>query len=114
LDHFRTLIVVMIRMRLFGYHEFSLLRRAALGRLAALGRVFRRWRGGAEAQNQIALGDHPFVRAWETLLREIRPKGIRRLDLRLASGPIEGCRQWVDPLAKTGASLVDIGLGATA
>jgi UDP-GlcNAc:undecaprenyl-phosphate GlcNAc-1-phosphate transferase len=95
-----TLIVVVIRMKLIGYQEFSLLRRAVQGRLAALGRIFRRIRGGAPMQKQVVLGDRSLLQLWETLIRKIRPKGIRRIDLRLASGPIEGRRHWVDPLAE--------------
>jgi UDP-GlcNAc:undecaprenyl-phosphate/decaprenyl-phosphate GlcNAc-1-phosphate transferase len=96
-----TLIVVMIRMKLFGYHEFSLLRRAALGRLAALGRAFDRLRG-YESHNDIASDGYPLLAAWEALVGEVRPKGIRRVDLRLASGPIEGRRHWNDPLENGG------------
>jgi UDP-GlcNAc:undecaprenyl-phosphate GlcNAc-1-phosphate transferase len=96
-----TLIVVMIRMKLFGYHEFNLLRRAVLGRLASLGRVFPRLRG-AETLNQDPAGDYSLLQAWEMLIRRSRPKGIRRIDLRLASGPIEGRRHWIDPLADQG------------
>ena len=59
-------------------------------------------RGGAATQNRDASGDYSLLQAWETLIRRSRPKGIRRIDLRLASGPIEGRRHWIDPLADQG------------
>jgi UDP-GlcNAc:undecaprenyl-phosphate/decaprenyl-phosphate GlcNAc-1-phosphate transferase len=90
-----TLIVVMIRMKLFGYHEFSLLRHAVVARLASLGRAFRRLRGAA-GQNQSDIGGDSLLQAWEALIRKVQPKGVCRIDLRLASGPIEGRRRWVD------------------
>ena len=58
--------------------------------------------GGAEAKKPIALGDYSLLQAWETLVQEMRPSGIRRLELRLASGPIEGRRYWIDPAAEDG------------
>jgi UDP-GlcNAc:undecaprenyl-phosphate GlcNAc-1-phosphate transferase len=97
-----TLIIVMIRMKLFGYHEFILLRRAAIDRLAALGRGIRRAFAGEKKQNQVDLVDFPLLQAWETLIEKTRPSGIRRLDLKLASGPIEGRRCWVDPAENQG------------
>jgi UDP-GlcNAc:undecaprenyl-phosphate GlcNAc-1-phosphate transferase len=91
-----TLIVVMIRMKLFGYHEFSLLRGAVRERLATLGRMLRL--GGDAWHNPPPLADgDSLLRAWETLIGKLRPKGICRIDLRLASGPIEGRRHWIDP-----------------
>ena len=97
-----TLIVVMIRMKLFGYHEFNLLRRASLDRITSLGRAFRRLRGAAATRHHAAVSDNSLSQLWDALIRKVRPKGICRIGLRFASGPIEGRRRWVDPLAENG------------
>jgi UDP-GlcNAc:undecaprenyl-phosphate GlcNAc-1-phosphate transferase len=93
-----TLIVVMIRMKLFGYFEFNLLRQAFLGRLAALGRAIRQM-GKAESKKPFAAEEPSLLSAWDGLVEEVRQCGIRRVELRLASGPIEGRRSWIDPAA---------------
>jgi UDP-GlcNAc:undecaprenyl-phosphate GlcNAc-1-phosphate transferase len=97
-----TLIVVMIRMKLFGYFEFNLLRQAAMNRMASAVRAFRRIFGGAESKSILAMGDYSLLHAWESLVHEVRPSGIRRVELRLVSGPIEGRRYWIDPVAEDG------------
>jgi UDP-GlcNAc:undecaprenyl-phosphate GlcNAc-1-phosphate transferase len=94
-----TLIAVMIRMKIFGYHEFNLLRRAAGDQFASLYRAMQSLIGGAKSREQLAPSGDSLLQAWNTLIDEVRPQGIRRIDLRLASGPIEGRRHWVDPLA---------------
>jgi hypothetical protein len=94
-----TLIAVMIRMKIFGYHEFNLLRRAMLDQFASLNRTVQSLVGGSKSREQIAQGGDSLLEAWNTLIDEVRPQGIRRIDLRLASGPIEGRRHWVEPLA---------------
>jgi UDP-GlcNAc:undecaprenyl-phosphate/decaprenyl-phosphate GlcNAc-1-phosphate transferase len=93
-----TLIVVMIRMKLFGYHEFSLLHRAMLGQWAALRQAFRRVRGASDLKRIASADEDSLLQAWDSLIQEMQCKGIRRLDWRFANGPIEGRRRWVDPL----------------
>jgi hypothetical protein len=88
----------MIRMKLFGYFEFNLLRQALMGRLAALGGAIRQM-GKAESKKPFAAEEPSLLAAWDGLVEEVRQCGIRRVELRLASGPIEGRRSWIDPAA---------------
>jgi hypothetical protein len=44
----------------------------------------------------------PLEKAWQTLVADLKPCHIRRLELTLRDGPILGRRFWVDPGAQDG------------
>jgi hypothetical protein len=90
-----VLIVMMIRMKLFGHREFALLRQAVVGRFAAFTRFLSRIRrpGQAGFIEDFAM---PLETAWETLVTEVKHWNIRRLELTVCRGPIIGWRHWID------------------
>jgi hypothetical protein len=86
----------MIRMKLIGYHEFDLVRRAISGRMPSLGKVWERLVSTIVSPRRELTEPVSLVDSWNSLIEKIQPLGIRRLDLRLASGPIEAKRHWID------------------
>ncbi len=91
-----VLIVMMIRMKLFGHREFSLLRDTVLRRFFALARFLSRTR----RSGQSSFTGHPAITletAWQTLVTGVKPWNICRLELTIRRGPITGRRYWIDP-----------------
>ena len=91
-----VLIVMMIRMKLFGHREFSLLREAVIRQFSALVRFLNRSRRPEQA-GFIDDPGIPLETAWETLVAEVKSRNIRRLELTIRRGPIIGARYWIDP-----------------
>jgi UDP-GlcNAc:undecaprenyl-phosphate GlcNAc-1-phosphate transferase len=91
-----VLIVMMIRMKLFGHREFSLLREATIRQYSAftrfLSRIVRPRRAGF-INHHIAV----LETAWETLVAEVKSRNVCRLELKICRGPIIGRRYWIDP-----------------
>jgi hypothetical protein len=91
-----VLVVMMIRMKLFGHREFSLLRETVLRQFLAFTRFFHRTR----RSGQSSFTGHPAITledAWQTLVTGIKPWNIRLLKLTIRRGPITGLRYWIDP-----------------
>ena len=91
-----VLIVMMIRMKLFGHREFSLLRETVLRQFSAFTRFLYRTR----RSGQSSFTGHPAITletAWQTLVTGLKPWNIRRLKLTIRRGPITGRRYWIDP-----------------
>jgi UDP-GlcNAc:undecaprenyl-phosphate GlcNAc-1-phosphate transferase len=91
-----VLIVMMIRMKLFGHREFSLLREVLIRRYYAftrfLSRTVRPGQAGFIKHSAVTLET-----AWETLIAEVKSWNICRLELKIRRGPIIGRRYWIDP-----------------
>lgn len=94
-----VLIVMMIRMKLFGHREFALLRQAVLRRFSTFVRFMPRIRRLVEA-GLIEDSTMPLETAWESLVAEVKAWNIRRLELIVHRGPIIGRRYWIDPRLK--------------
>lgn len=90
-----TLVALMIRLKLFGHHEFALGYRALTYRLGAY--FPRRARPGFAAYNN-SLADTvlPFPKGWESLIDEARKIDIRRIEMQLSFGSINGLRRWTE------------------
>jgi UDP-N-acetylmuramyl pentapeptide phosphotransferase/UDP-N-acetylglucosamine-1-phosphate transferase len=91
-----VLIVTMIRMKLFGHREFSLLRETVLRKFL----VFTRFLHPTRRPENPNFAEHSAITletAWQTLVTEIKPWNIRRLELTIRRGPITGRRYWIDP-----------------
>jgi len=116
-----TLIVLLIRLKLFGYDEFALAKDSVVRRitsfatkLAELGRVFRVKGSGFRVQDLSAVLNpeprtpHPDSRIphpaelWDTLLRDMRGWNIRRVELTLSRGQTPRRLRWIDPAAPVG------------
>ena len=88
-----VLVVAMIRLKLFGHREFSLLYDAVLRRSRAVAAFFSR----IAPSSRISLMEEPATTletAWQTLVTKVRPWNIARLDLTFRHGPIAGRRNW--------------------
>jgi UDP-GlcNAc:undecaprenyl-phosphate/decaprenyl-phosphate GlcNAc-1-phosphate transferase len=93
-----TLVVLLIRLRLFGYHEFVLLRQSVGQRW---GMLLRQWRAAARLP-RFRLDENrlfPLDSAWKALVEDAKAWNIQRLELELSSGMLWGKRCWVDPRA---------------
>jgi hypothetical protein len=91
-----VLIVMMIRMKLFGHREFSLLREVLSRRYY----VFTRFLSRTVRPGQADFDKHSAITletAWETLVTEVKPWNICRLELKIRRGLIIGRRYWIDP-----------------
>jgi UDP-GlcNAc:undecaprenyl-phosphate/decaprenyl-phosphate GlcNAc-1-phosphate transferase len=91
-----VLIVLMIRMKLFGHREYSLLREAVSRQFSSLARLLFRTRRPEQA-DFVDDPDIPLEKAWETLVTEVKSWNIRRLELTIRRGPVIGGRYWIDP-----------------
>jgi UDP-GlcNAc:undecaprenyl-phosphate/decaprenyl-phosphate GlcNAc-1-phosphate transferase len=102
-----SLIVLMIRLRLFGHDEFSLAKHAAVRTLRScvgfLARVARRatvWNWNAAAEQ--VLKPEPRTLnpdAWDRFLRSLRTRNIRQVEFRSSRGADERRIRWINPAA---------------
>ncbi len=91
-----VLVMLLIRMRLFGHREFSLLRDVVLKQFFNLARFLSRSGRSGES----IFMDHPDLTletAWQTLVTGVKHWNIGRLELTFRRGPIIGRRYWIDP-----------------
>jgi len=96
-----VLIVAMIRMKLFGHREFSLLREATIRRYSAMIRFLTR-SARPERSRAIIRGADGLESAWENLVAQVKTWNICRIELKIRRGPIMGRRYWIDSaLGKT-------------
>jgi len=93
-----ALVVLMIRLRLFGHHELALLKHAVARRLTQFADHLGTPGAVGGAAHLDNLSDLPFSQAWDLLLDDARARKIYRLDLAMAddSGQDRGY-QWQDP-----------------
>ncbi len=93
-----VLIVAMVRAKLFGHYEVELVRQAISNSVSyAIASVRRTLRGSSATGKKLSLSDE-----WDSLIRKIRVWEVRRIELKMSSGPISGNRIWVDPAAQDG------------
>jgi UDP-GlcNAc:undecaprenyl-phosphate/decaprenyl-phosphate GlcNAc-1-phosphate transferase len=97
-----VLVVMLIRLKLFGYHEFVLVREMLFRRAAAAARLAGSWLGWREQTSSAEISTLPLERAWQMLVDELQPSNVRRLELTFRDGPILGHRYWTDPRAADG------------
>ena len=136
-----TLVVLMIRLRLFGHDEFALAKQATIRTLLSCGRFFGRSAGvvqgsgfriqGLEVEAQRS-GDGtqngtPLVKAmlnpeprslnpnvWDSLLGSLRAWNIRQVEFCWSLGDRRRRIRWIDPAAPIDERLplVDLGVAA--
>lgn len=96
-----TLLVLAIRLRLFGNYEVSLLKRAAARGLARVAAWLGAPGAGDEPPRPEELSALPFGEVWGMLIDDIRPWKVTSLQL-LISGPKQRLREfhWTDPAAE--------------
>jgi UDP-GlcNAc:undecaprenyl-phosphate/decaprenyl-phosphate GlcNAc-1-phosphate transferase len=93
-----TLVVLLIRLRLFGYHEFVLLRQSISQQYTTL---LRQWRAASRLPH-FRLDETaylPLEQAWTELIEDAKAWNIQQLEIQLSSGMLWGKRSWVDPRA---------------
>jgi UDP-GlcNAc:undecaprenyl-phosphate/decaprenyl-phosphate GlcNAc-1-phosphate transferase len=91
-----VLIVIMIRTKLFGHREFSLLRETVLRRFSVLTRFLFK----TSRSEQSGIIENPAINletAWQNLVTGVKPWNISRLKLTVHRGPVTGLRYWIDP-----------------
>jgi UDP-GlcNAc:undecaprenyl-phosphate GlcNAc-1-phosphate transferase len=95
-----VLMVLAIRLRLFGHYELSLIKRAVARSLALLATRLGAPGGNDDPPRAEELAALPFGEVWSLLLEEIRPWRVARLEL-VICGPKQPLRQfhWSDPAA---------------
>lgn len=96
-----TLLVLAIRLRLFGHYEVSLIKRATAGGLALLAARMGAPGGDDDVPSDDELAGLPFGEVWTMLLDEIRIWRVARLELKI-SRPHQRPRRfrWTDPAAE--------------
>ncbi len=88
-----TLVVVMIRFKLFGHHEFALAYRTVSNRLE--GFFLRRPRLAiASKKMPLEIETLSLPQAWDLLIDEAKKINISRLELQLSQGRLNGTRCW--------------------
>jgi hypothetical protein len=116
-----TLIVLMIRLRLFGHHEFALAKRAVIRVLSwySLTRRFRTLNPGPRGGKR---GQAPFVRStrravpangacppfppipapdlWDRFIRDLLTWDVREAEFRASRGDRLRYLRWIDPRAR--------------
>jgi UDP-GlcNAc:undecaprenyl-phosphate GlcNAc-1-phosphate transferase len=93
-----TLLVLAIRLRLFGHYEVSLIKRATAGGLASLAARLGAPGGDDEVPGRDDLAALPFGEVWAMLLEEVRPWKVGRLELTISGPHQKTCRfHWSDP-----------------
>jgi len=124
-----TLVVLMIRLRLFGYEEFALVKKAVLHAIEACGRkiaAFRKKQVIRHSGLQIRDYDHPMLalppsesqlgfvggdactltpQLWESLVHKVRAWNIREVEFRRRQGDRPQAICWVDPDSPAGERL---------
>ncbi|MBN2579501.1 MAG: undecaprenyl/decaprenyl-phosphate alpha-N-acetylglucosaminyl 1-phosphate transferase [Pirellulales bacterium] len=91
-----TLVVLLIRMRLFGHHEFSMLRQSVRERWASV----QQWGQTAVRSFRARLEENrhfPLDQVWNALIENAKAWDIQRLEIQLSSGVLWGRRCWIDP-----------------
>jgi len=76
-----ALMVLMIRLRLFGHYEVALLKNAAAKRLAQLANYLAAPGVAGDSLHLANLEEMPFGRVWDLLIDDARTKRIRRVEL---------------------------------
>ncbi len=96
-----VLIVMMIRMKLFGHREFALLRQSAIKQFSSFTRLLLR--SGRPGNADFIIDSAISLETdWERLVAEVKFWNIRRLELTIGRDKIIGRRRWVDPALKDG------------
>jgi len=93
-----VLVVLLIRLRLFGYEEFALAKNALSQRLAGLRNLLWRQSEAATTAGRVDLDALSGSEAWELLVRDVPQWQIRKVELTLADreSPPRQIR-WLDP-----------------
>jgi UDP-GlcNAc:undecaprenyl-phosphate GlcNAc-1-phosphate transferase len=101
-----SLVVLMIRLRLFGYEEFALAkgalvraRRSCLGFLAGLLRRRGALDSGLGARERPDSSIPPIPILWDILLRNVRTWDIRQVEFRSLQDHQSRRIRWIDPAA---------------
>jgi UDP-GlcNAc:undecaprenyl-phosphate GlcNAc-1-phosphate transferase len=93
-----TLLVLVVRLRLFAHYEFSLLKRAVAHGLAAAASHLFTSHPGRNVPTPADLAALPLDEVWLLLIEEIRPWSVSRLELNLSRIDAGPCRRrWSDP-----------------
>ncbi len=79
-----ALIVLAVRMELFGHHELALVKRAVACRLADVASRLGAPPSRLSHWDAAKLADLPFVETWQTLIDEVKTRSVRRLELILS------------------------------
>jgi UDP-GlcNAc:undecaprenyl-phosphate GlcNAc-1-phosphate transferase len=88
-----TLVVLMIRLKLFGHHEFALAYRAAANRLSAIF-LRRQRRAGANEHITFAKTGLLIPQNWDLLIEEAKKMNIRRMEMQVSKGSLSALRRW--------------------
>ena len=97
-----TVMVLMIRLRLFGHHELALARSAVARTFVRLGDRLGKPRQSRSLPDAAQLARLPFDEAWAALVEEVRIWQVHRLELILSSEGAEPRHHtWVVPAAET-------------
>ncbi|MGW8258199.1 MAG: hypothetical protein ACWGMZ_11990, partial [Thermoguttaceae bacterium] len=91
-----TLVVLLIRFKLFGHREFTLLRREIRRRRFILGQNLARIVPPLRSVDKTA-SSRSLQKLWNELLREVEPWAPARLELIVRGRAITGKRCWIDP-----------------
>jgi UDP-GlcNAc:undecaprenyl-phosphate GlcNAc-1-phosphate transferase len=92
-----ALMVLMIRLRLFGHYEVALLKNAAAKRLTRLANYLAAPGVVGDPLHPADLEEMPFGRVWDLLIDDARTKRIRRIELTSsAEGQPERQFHWQD------------------
>ena len=93
-----TLMVLMIRLRLFGHHELALVKSAVAGWLTAIARRLGPADSGQKLVDPAGLAQVPFDEAWAMLVVQARNSRVCRLGLTLScDGEYVRRYGWRDP-----------------
>ena len=97
-----ALLALMIRLRLFGYHELALVQRAVAGMLAGLARQL-----GTSARRRLPdagqLAQLDFDRAWRLLVDEAKTWNVQSVEFTLShEGEYLRRHDWTDPVGQAG------------
>lgn len=97
-----ALMVLMIRMRLFGHHELALARSAAARTFVRLADHLGKPHPTRNLPDATQLARLPFAEAWATLVEEVKVWQVHRLELILArEGADPRHHTWVAPATAT-------------
>ena len=100
-----TLIVLMIRLRLFGHDEFALAKQATVRTLLSCVGFLGRSAGGGRNMNAVVeevLNPEPRTlnpNAWDRLLRSLRAWNVRQVEFCWSLGDRRRRIRWIDPAA---------------
>jgi UDP-GlcNAc:undecaprenyl-phosphate/decaprenyl-phosphate GlcNAc-1-phosphate transferase len=91
-----VLVVMLIRMKLFGHREFALLRQAVQKQFYLLARFMLQFLR-LNRSTRKKYSSESLEAAWDNLVEGVKPWNIHRLELTVRTGPIIGRRFWADP-----------------